>query len=375
MARQRRIDTDGHILEPQDLWEKNLPQRFRERGIRIQMEGGIEQLLLDRQVVVAGLLGAFGCIDAPIEKRFDPTLHYSDGHPAGFDGHKRLEVMDNDGYDVSLLYPTLGILVAGMQDAELAQAHCQVYNDWLIQEYCAADPTRLYAHALVNMVDPELARQELVRAVKLGARAVFMRPNCIAGRPPTDPAYDRFYATVQDLDIPIGIHPFPTADLVNQGDVNRYAHNLDPFFPMVTGFPIDHMLLLTSLVADGFWEKFPRIRWSFIESGGGWIAHWLNRMDSKYKWFGFLNPRIKQKPSQYFKEHCVIGFDPDDKLLRPMMDAVGEDYVTWCSDFPHIDAPYPNTMKELDEATASLSATARAKVEGANAERIYRLDA
>ncbi len=371
MSRQRCIDTDGHVLEPQDLWEKNITAKYRDRAIRIRISGGLEQLMIEDQVLVQGILGAFGCINAPIDRRFEPDLHYADGHPAGFSGRERLKVMDEEGYDGSIIYPTLGILVTGMKDAELATEHCRVYNDWLIQEYCAADSTRLFAHALVNLVNPDLAVGELVRAVKLGAKAVFIRPNCVAGRAPTDPAYDRFYATLQELDIPVGIHPFPTDDLASGGDLRR--HMPDAFYPMVTGFPIDHMLFLTSLVADGFWEKFPRVRISFIESGGGWIAHWLNRMDSKYKWFGFQNPRIKKKPSLYFKEHCVMGFDPDDKLLKPMIEIVGEDYVTWCSDFPHIDAPYPNTMKELEEGTAGLSISAKRKVQGANAERIYGL--
>jgi uncharacterized protein len=120
-------------------------------------------------------------------------------------------------------------------------------------------------------------------------------------------------------------------------------------------------------------EKFPRLKVAFLESGGGWICHWLDRLDSHYEKLGFLVPWLKMKPSDYFKRQCWISFDPDESTLKATVDVIGADNLMWASDYPHFDCTFPGAVKELKEHMEGLSEDAKRKVLGESAARLYRL--
>ena len=45
MSRPLTVDSDGHILEPADLWERYLEPKYRDRAIRIKVDGrGLEYI-------------------------------------------------------------------------------------------------------------------------------------------------------------------------------------------------------------------------------------------------------------------------------------------------------------------------------------------
>ena len=52
---------------------------------------------------------------------------------------------------------------------------------------------------------------------------------------------------------------------------------------------------------------------------------------------------------------------------------IGEDRVVWASDYPHLDATYPGVVRELEGQLVALPPSARDKVRGENAARLYRL--
>jgi hypothetical protein len=51
-----------------------------------------------------------------------------------------------------------------------------------------------------------------------------------------------------------------------------------------------------------------------LETGYGWTAHFLERLDAKYKFLGWKTD-MKQKPSDYFRRQCWISFDLDETTL------------------------------------------------------------
>jgi len=81
------------------------------------------------------------------------------------------------------------------------------------------------------------------------------------------------------------------------------------------------------------------------------------------------------KPSEYFRRQCWISFDPDESALAftATSPLVGADRIIWASDYPHPDAKFPGVVKELEEATESLSAAQRAAIFGGNARAVYGL--
>ena len=129
------------------------------------------------------------------------------------------------------------------------------------------------------------------------------------------------------------------------------------------------------MCAGGVLERFPRLVVLFLEANGGWIVPWLERLDHHFEVFSWDVPFLRLKPSAYFRRQCYISFDPDESTLaftarHPL---VGADRIVWASDYPHPDAKFPGVVKELREATATLSEAARARIFGANARELYRL--
>ena len=161
----RVVDADGHIMEPSDLWEKNLEPRYRDRAMRIAKdEDGLEYPEIDRkksEVLNGGTIGALGGLDEDVAERlnqdFKPgSLDWEDCRPAGAtDPRARIKWMDEHGIDISILYPSLGLnWQTECTDPKLSAAYCRVYNDY-ITDFCAPYPDRLISIASVSLMDDE----------------------------------------------------------------------------------------------------------------------------------------------------------------------------------------------------------------------------
>src|SRR5262249_53424692 len=99
------VDADGHVCEPPDLWERNLPPRFRDRALRLRWnaETGYDEawvedwLITDRGLVGLGNAGT-SFADLGRGRR------YAEGNVAGFDPRRRVDVLDAEGIDPAGLY-------------------------------------------------------------------------------------------------------------------------------------------------------------------------------------------------------------------------------------------------------------------------------
>lgn len=141
----RVIDADGHVLEPPNLWKENIEAKFKDRALSVTRdEDGWESMMINGQLspVVRGL-GVASAFGKPGEVAFSKEFSYLDGPKGAYDPDARVKVLDEDGIDAAVLYPTLGLLWEGeVQDPELAMAYCRVYNDW-IADFCRHSPNRL----------------------------------------------------------------------------------------------------------------------------------------------------------------------------------------------------------------------------------------
>jgi uncharacterized protein len=367
------VDADGHVLEPADLWERNLPAHLRDGAIRMRWNretGFDERFVEDRCYAERGVAGLGNAGES--FAGFGEGTHYADLNPAGFDPKERVKVLDAEGIDVSVLYPGLGLALGGIRDPELAVASCRVYNDW-IASFAAADPTRLVGVGAVPLQDPEAAVAEVERMVELGLRAAFTRPNPSAGRALHDRAFDPVYATMAEAGLPLAFHPAGLPDVdgaaVQMGRLMAAGthHALILFF--------DEYLTLSNLVYGGVLQRHPGLNVAILECGGGWIGHWIDRLDEFYESYEWMvEPRLELKPSDYFRRQCVVSFDPGEHTAPLLHGFAGEDTFIWASDFPHSDAKYPGVVDELLERTADMEPAARAKLVGGNAVRLYGLE-
>jgi len=378
VSRLLSVDADGHVLEPRRTWIDYIDPVFRDRAIRIADDDqGDEVLLVDGRPLESmrnGLAGLGGIeLDASEALDRSKRLRYEDGCPAGgYDPAARLRVMDDEGIDIALLYPTIGICWEGLvSDPTLATAYTRAYNRFIV-DFCSHDPRRLVPVAHISLIDEHGAVDELVLAREGGCRAVYLSPDlpARAGRGLSDPAFDRFWSAAEDLDVPVGFHVV-VRDKPNfwLPMVDRSAGRALFSFAFLA---IDVMAAFTEMLASGVFEKHPRLRCTVLESGATWIAAWLDRMDHKYQVMRSITPTA-MKPSEYFYRQCLVSADPDETVIAPIIEAVGADYFVWASDYPHIDASF-GVVGEIRSRLVGLTEGDQAKVLGLNAQRFYGLE-
>ena len=113
-----------------------------------------------------------------------------------------------------------------------------------------------------------------------------------------------------------------------------------------------------------------------LESGGGWIGYWLDRIDAVYG-HTFIGTRVplEHKPSDYFRERVWISCDPDERTIPHLADRFGADRFLWASDFPHADHT-PEYLADLERARRPGSPTRdRARFLGDNARALFDIPA
>ena len=367
------IDADGHILEPLDAWEKYIDPAYRDRALRIRRHDGREVLELDGKpsrffdIRTLTGLGAMGKSSQEIAELMEQS--YPGNAPFGsMDPKERVALLDREGIAKAILYPSLGLTwECELEDAELSLAYAQAYNRWLC-DFCADSDGRLIAIAHISLADPVKAAAELERSVRAGARGAFVAPYTLTRLPHAHPDHDAFWATAQDLDVPVAIHPMAEHPKIRtyqrfdgMGKARWMQNALGMQGPQQAFY---------GLFQWGLFDRFPNIKAVVLESGAGWIGAALDRMDTTYETSLGDSVPLKEKPSVYFKRQCWISGDPDERALAHIIDYVGEDRFFWATDYPHFDHP-GNYMEELQELVAPLSDTARRNILGDSAARAY----
>jgi len=372
------VDADGHVLEPLDTWERYLEPRFRERAIRLEHDAnGFELLLVDGQPLemLRGTLGSLGGIGMSGNDLLIPGKHtYADGSPpGGYDPKARLEVMDAEQIDVALLYPTIGLAWEdNVRDAELAAAYTRAYNRWIV-DFCRDSGGRLHPVAHISLLDGDLAAVEAERARRDGCVGIYLAADhpSRGGKQLDDPAFDRFWATAQDLGMPIGFHVIvraaPDFSIWTPSLANPSSRLFYHAF-----LAIDVMAAFTQMMATGLFERFPRLKCSVLEAGSNWISAWLDRLDHKYAVAPETYP-LKMLPSEYFRRQCVISSDPDESMTGEVARRIGAQYCIWASDYPHIDASF-GVVPELMRHIGELDAASQRAILGENVLRFYGLE-
>jgi predicted TIM-barrel fold metal-dependent hydrolase len=348
------IDADGHILEPLDIWDNYMDPAYRDRAPRLFVDtDGKERLRVEDKIIGGprglGLIGAIGARDG----LQSDNIKYIEGRKGGFDPHERIKDLDLDGIDAAFLYPSLGLFSGAVSDPHLAAAMCRAYNRWLA-DYCQPYPERLFGVAMLPMQSIELAIAEMRFACReLGMKGGFLRPNPYNGRMAGHPDYDSFWAEAQELDFCIGFHEGGASGMPTVG-IDRFESRGARH---IISHTMEMMLVAMSVIWGGVCERFPKIRIGFLESGGGWIVPWLDRMDRHFDDQGFNDSGLSIRPSELFQRNCWISFEPVEGSLDVLADYIGAHKILWATDYPHPDGFFPGApamianRPRLSEAT------------------------
>lgn len=366
----RVFDSDLHIVEPPDLFDKYLDRKYRGHVVRSSQaayESALPFFRIDEHVMPH-------FPDFPADLGPDQREHIINTAPRfarmiakcrakykrycemGWGARAVLEAMKEEGVDLTVLYPTSALLAmaADKLDADLAGAIARAYNDYLY-DFCSADRKRLYAAAMVSVYDVQVAADEAKRAItELGCKSIFLRPNLVNGRLWYDGYYEPLWTVAEELGVPICFHEGIGASLPHCGDI--FGSNV--FLRHVACHSMEMMMTLMQFCGGGILEKHPRLRVAFLEANVGWAPWLLNRLDDHYELeFGVTSATLPHRPSFYFKRQCYLSAECDENLIGAVTDKLGSHNIVFSTDFPHPDAKFPRAVRTFVESDQVDAAT------------------
>ena len=376
-AQQFVVDADSHVLEPPDLWNNYLEPQYRDRGIYFRRNSNnLEELIVDQEVLMAGGLAGLGGAEHAADELFlDPHTPYIQGCPkASFDTHARLKMMDEQGVNAGVLFPTVGILWDKPEDPELAIAYARAYNNWL-WDFSSPALDRLVPIAHIPLYDVDLAVTELRRCLALGFKGMFLAPEPVMGKRPSHPVFDPVWQELVGADLPVCMHLIVRFNrAVNQASHGWWDSEKEPTNPVFTfglGGTMQLIPAVSALACDGFFDRFPKLKVLVVESGAGYAGYLMDRLDEKYDRFKAMAPTAR-RPSDYLRENFWFVMDPSERSISAQCDMLGEEHFLWGSDYPHIDS-HVTAADEVRAVLESVEPNRRDKILGGNAKSLFQL--
>ena len=371
------ISVDDHVLEPGDLWLSRVPTKYHDRAPRlIDVDGGAGQMWAyeDLREPVTGLSATAG---TDKDEWSMGITRYDLMRPGFYDPVARIADLDAAGILASMCFPSFARFCGQpfweAKDKELALLCVKAYNDWMIEEWCAAAPGRYIPLTVIPLWDPQKAAAEVRRSAARGARAICFSENPEPLGLPTIWDPDRYWNPVwdacQETETVVCMH------IGSSSTSPKISKDIPWGFNQAwAAGTLTSATLLTWLIGPVF-REFPGVKIALSEGGIGWIPYFLERAD-------FVNKHHKAwthsgfkdaKPSEVFKRHFLTCFI-DDAFGLENIERIGEDMVAYECDYPHSDSVWPDAPEVLWKSIKSLTAAQIDKVTHQNAMRFFNFD-
>jgi predicted TIM-barrel fold metal-dependent hydrolase len=370
------VSIDDHSIEPPDMYKNHVPAKWQDVAPKIvRNEQGFDEWTFQGNSTTTPF-GMAATVGWPKEEwGFNPGA-LSELRPGCFDVHERVRDMNANGVLASMCFPTMAGFNARTftegADKEVSLVMLRAYNDWHIDEWCAAYPGRFIPLGIVPMWDVDLAVQEIRRISKKGCRAIsFLEAPHAQGWPSfLSGHWDPMLAALVDENMVLCLHIGGASGLVQ----------------LPVEAPLDHQIIIpaqvTMLVAQDLLfgptlRRFPDLRVALSEGGIGWIPFYLDRIDRHYENQTWLDNDFGGKlPSEVFREHflaCYIS-DPSGLTMRRQ---IGIDTIAWECDYPHTDTTWPRSPEAAWSEFQDAGCTEGEihKITWENASRFFAWDA
>jgi predicted TIM-barrel fold metal-dependent hydrolase len=392
------VSVDDHVIEPANVWQDRLPEKYKAIGPHVVREKIAEMTFVggkfdyrsaapgeegtycdwwvyeDLKVPQTRLSAAAGYPRAEVTVS---PITYDDMRPGCFDPVERLKDMDINHVEASLSFPSFprfcGQTFLEAKDRELADLCVRAYNDWQFEEWCAGTNGRLIPLPVIQLWDAQLAATEVERNAARGGHAIcFTEIPPFLGLPSIHDAggyWDPLFRTCAETETVICMHigssskmPSTSADA-----------------PAAVGSTLTYMnaaMSLTDYLMSGVFERFPKLQVAYSEGQIGWIPYVLERADKVWaenRAWGGVADKVLVPPSQAYREH-VFGCFFDDPHGLASIEAIGVDTITFETDYPHSDSTWPDTLEVAQRIMKDLDDETIYKIVRGNAIRMLRLD-
>jgi len=351
------FDADNHLYETRDALTKYLPAN-RAGAIdfvevhgrtKIMVNGQVSNYIPNPTFDRVGRPGAqqdYFRSGNPEGKSYKEIIGRGiDCPPAFREAGPRLELMDEQGVDYAMMYPTLASLIEERmkEDPDLTADAIHALNQWMTEAWPFAFEDRIFSTPVIPMGLVDRAMQELDYVVAHGAKSILIRPAPAWGyrgpRSFASPEFDPFWEKVEQAGVLVVFHASDSGyeRYSNEwagGQGEALAFGQPSLFNLVIGS--DYRAIRdasASMICHGALGRFPGLKIALVENGSGWVPHFLEQMDHAYEKVPQLYP---EPPSSTFKRHFWMHpFHEEDP--RDLVKLLGADHLIFGSDFPHIE--------------------------------------
>jgi predicted TIM-barrel fold metal-dependent hydrolase len=383
------FDSDNHLYETRDAFTRHLPEQYRGaidyvelRGrTKIVVQGRISEYIPNPTFEVVARPGAqeeYFRRGNPEGKSYRELIgEPMRAIPAFREPGPRIELMDEQGVDQTLMFPTLAsLLEERLRDsAELTHAAIHSLNQWLLDEWTFNFEHRIFATPIITLPLVDKAIEELHWCVDRGAKVVLIRPApvpCPGGsRSFGFPEFDPFWQAVVDTDVLVAMHASDSGYTRYQNDWTgpreMLPFRLDAFRLMVEGRRAIEDTM-AALICHGVLTRFPQLRIASIENGAEWVLPFLEHLADVHK---KMPQAFAEDPIEVFKRNIWVAPFHEDDIVR-LVDTLGADRLLFGSDYPHPEG-LAEPASYVDHLPASLPQQQVEAIMGGNLARIMKV--
>jgi len=386
------FDADNHMYETKDYVTKFLPIDYRSAVQTSMVQGQRPKMFIETDarrwlpfadfenaVPSPGALEDFYRFGNPSGR---PKAEFlgaiSASHPGFQKPEERIQLMDSQGIDRTLLFPSLAIFLEERlkNDLDALGVLFHSINEWIYETWTFDFETRIFATPMLTMSNVDQAIAEIDWLLERGARCLQIRPGPVPvggfTRSPGLEQFDPIWEKIQDSGLLVCMHSSDSGyrQVVNWWEEAPKSNEETSMFRMLL-MEFDSRPIydtMAALICHGTLTRFPAIRIVAIESGGTWASHLLGDLQNLYQ---RLPQRFAEDPGATFRRCISVSpFYTDD--LHELVGVVGAENLLFGSDYPHPEGlrdpvSFVNDLQGLPQ-------TEVAKIMGGNLTRLLHLD-
>ncbi|OHV20449.1 amidohydrolase [Parafrankia soli] len=370
------FDADNHLYETQDAFTKYLPEEFKgairyvevDGRTKIAVRGHISEYIPNPTFEVVARPGAqedYFRIGNPEGKSYREIIGKPmRSIPAFREPKSRLELMDEQGIERTLMFPTLASLLEERMsdDPELTHIVIHALNEWLYETWQFNYENRIFTTPVITLPIVEKAIEELEWVVERGAKAILIRPAPVPGfsgsRSFGLPEFDPFWEKVVEYDLLVTLHSSDSGYSRYTDDWESNKREFLPFQPDVFRMigqwrPIEDSV--AALICHGALSRFPTLKIAVVENGASWVGPLIKTLKDVYKKYP---QQFAEEPVSVLRRNVHISPFWEENMAD-LAELLGVERVLFGSDFPHPEglgdpASFVDELKNLTDEEKAL---------------------
>ena len=339
-------DADTHMMEHPE-WIYNFADEDIKEHLEPIVEGDEDVLKrIDQALANFELRQSSPSILQKAKEQFMGWNHKGWEGLGAFNAEERKIANDLLGFKAHIVFPTSAFdQVLAAKEDRIILGGVEALNRGMAS-FCSVD-SRMYGAAYIPFVFGEdIALKLLKDAISQGFSVIMIDTIAPKGKKAfTHPDFDIVWQEIQDNDVAITLHvgadnswdPVPLSFYNNGGKVPTHKEGDAPRDALAyMGISYNAELFLASMIFDGVFSRFPKLRVGVVELGASWIISWMKHLDQSYRAFRRLQDlsQVKKLPSEYVQDHIKITAFPGEDIGW-LLDNGASDLLMFASDYPH----------------------------------------